>query len=141
MENKSVSNEPLFDLEIEVSKLLATPEMQKSLARPGSKESWILYLNDGSIKTFDDSDDNDNMVAEMIFGLLTTYAFLVGHERFASNPEVTHYMEIFNKMYEGHDVQGEMDAAAAKLPEEFKATVSGASQFAQEYLIKRLQEA
>lgn len=139
-ENKN-QGEPIFDLELEVTRLLATPEMQKSLGMPGKKEAWVGYLNDASDKPFDGADENDHIVAEMIFGLLTTYAFLVGHERFADDVDVARYMEIFNKMYNGEDVRVEIDAAAEKLPEAFKDTVSGASQFAQDYLAKRLQAA
>lgn len=140
MENNT-NKEVIFDLEVEVGKLLATPEMQKSLAVPGKKEAWLRYLNDDKVQTLDEADENDGIVAEMIFGLLTTYAFLVGHERFASDPAVARYMELFHEMYQGHDVHDQMEAATEKLPEEFKETVSGASQFAQDYLAKRLQEA
>jgi len=140
MENNSV-NGPLFDLELEVSKLLTSPEMQKSLSIPGKKEKLLQYLVDDNTERLDAADQNDMKVAHLMFNLVTTYALLVGYERFGEDPAVARYLEILNKMYQGQDLQEEMAEVVEKLPEGFKTTVSGASQFAQDYLYKRLQEA
>lgn len=134
------AEQSVFDLSHEIHKLLTCFEMQKSLAKPGSKQAWLWYLQRGDTSYLDADDVNDRLVMDKIIALLTTYAFLVAQERFAADKNVQTYMHLMEKMAQGHELHDEMILAIERLPESFKDAVRLASQQAQEYLLQCMLE-
>jgi hypothetical protein len=116
--------------------LVDSQEMQKSFAQEGGKEKWINFLQTGK---FDQFQEADRELLEMMIPLINTYALLTAYEQFKLDATVRDYIHTLQRMQTGEDLQKEMIEIVAKLPDGFKEAVRAASYQAQEHLISLIQ--
>lgn len=125
-----------FNLESSIRRLLATPEVQQSLARPNGKNAWIAFLQKGDTSGFT---EHDQAAVEMAIDFLNTYALIVAYEKHKSHEAVAKFFEILEKMQQGQELQEQLNETVTHLPQEFRETVSQASLHAQKILLEHIQ--
>lgn len=133
-----------FDIELESQDLLNHPEMVQNLAKPGNKEAWIAFLMTGDVS--DELDENGETVRDMLIAFLNSYALLTGYDQFADDAVVNKYFELMAQMQEcegqcSEELNRQMIDIVSELPAAFKDAVGKASEFGQEFLIRKLQAA
>lgn len=135
MTNQAGQQQSEFNLESSIRRLLATSEVQQSLARPNGKNAWITFLQKGDTSGFT---EHDQAAVEMAIDFLNTYALIVAYEKHKEHATVAKFFEILEKMQQGHELQEQLNETVAHLPVEFKETVSKASLHAQKVLLDNI---
>lgn len=125
-----------FTLESSIRRLISTPEVQQSLARPNGKASWTAFLQKGDTSGFT---EQDQAAVEMTIDFLNTFALVAAYEKHKAHPAVAKFFEILEKMQSGQELHDQMNEAVTHLPAEFRETVTQASLHAQKVLLESIQ--
>lgn len=125
-----------FNLESSIRRLINTPEVQQSLARPNGKQAWISFLQTGDTGQFT---EHDQAAVEMAIDFLNTYALIVAYEKHKAHEAVANFFAILEKMQGGQELHEQMNEAVTHLPAEFREAVSQASVHAQKVLLESIQ--
>jgi hypothetical protein len=133
---KQTGEQSEFNLESSIRRLISTPEVQQSLARPNGKNAWVNFLQTGDTGQFT---EHDQAAVEMAIDFLNTYALIVAYEKHKANEAVNKFFAILEKMQGGQELHEELNESVSHLPAEFRETVSQASQHAQKVLLESIQ--
>lgn len=135
MANQNGPQQSEFNLESSIGRLINTPEVQQSLARPNGKAAWTAFLKTGDTAGFT---EQDQLAVEMAIDFLNTFALVAAYEKHKTHPAVITFFEILEKMQGGQELHEQMNEAVNHLPDEFRQSVSEASLHAQKVLLESI---